>query len=119
MVEWVGHQRHTTRSPTSNQRLFEFPSDRSECMKWLRYQRVISLEPQVGITSQRNKWANTDPGYTGGGIKSLGGVSIPCQPVTPAGSPVQYDHECEVIRCQCAKYDLIVGMENVRQYMVQ
>jgi hypothetical protein len=30
-------------------------------MKWLRYQRVISLETQVGITSQRNKWANTDP----------------------------------------------------------
>jgi predicted phosphodiesterase len=30
-------------------------------MKWLRYQRVVSLETQVGITSQRNKWANTDP----------------------------------------------------------
>jgi hypothetical protein len=31
------------------------------CMKWLRYQRVVSLETKVGITSQRNKWANTDP----------------------------------------------------------
>jgi hypothetical protein len=30
-------------------------------MKWLRYQRVISLETQVGVTSQINKWANTDP----------------------------------------------------------
>jgi hypothetical protein len=30
-------------------------------MKWLRYQRVISLEKQVRITSQRNKWANMDP----------------------------------------------------------
>jgi hypothetical protein len=30
-------------------------------VKWLRYQRVISLEMQGGITSQRNKWANTDP----------------------------------------------------------
>jgi hypothetical protein len=30
-------------------------------MKWLRYQRVISLETQVGITSQINKWANMDP----------------------------------------------------------
>jgi hypothetical protein len=30
-------------------------------MKWPRYQRVISLETQVGITSQRNKWANTGP----------------------------------------------------------
>jgi hypothetical protein len=29
-------------------------------MKWLRYQRVMSLETHVGITSQRNKWANTD-----------------------------------------------------------
>jgi hypothetical protein len=30
-------------------------------MEWLRYQRVISLETQVGVTSQINKWANTDP----------------------------------------------------------
>jgi hypothetical protein len=29
-------------------------------MKWLRFQRVISLETQVGTTRQRNKWANTD-----------------------------------------------------------
>jgi hypothetical protein len=31
------------------------------CMKWIRYQRVISLKIQVGNTNQRNKWANTDP----------------------------------------------------------
>jgi hypothetical protein len=30
-------------------------------MKWLRYQRVISLKIQVGNTDQRNKWDNTDP----------------------------------------------------------
>jgi hypothetical protein len=30
-------------------------------MKWLRYQRVISLKIQVENTNQRNKWANTDP----------------------------------------------------------
>jgi hypothetical protein len=30
-------------------------------MKWLRYQRVISLKIQVGNRNQRNKWANTDP----------------------------------------------------------
>ena len=30
-------------------------------MKWLRYQRVISLKIRVGITNQRNNWANTDP----------------------------------------------------------
>jgi hypothetical protein len=45
---------------------------------------------QVGITSQRNRWANTDPGHIGGGIKSLGGVSIPCRPVTLAVSPVSW-----------------------------
>jgi hypothetical protein len=31
-------------------------------MKWLRYQRVISLKIQVGIISQINKWANTGTG---------------------------------------------------------
>jgi hypothetical protein len=30
-------------------------------MKWPRYRRVISLKIQVGITSQINKWVNTDP----------------------------------------------------------
>jgi hypothetical protein len=30
-------------------------------LKWPRYRRVISLEIQVGITSQINKRANTDP----------------------------------------------------------
>jgi hypothetical protein len=30
-------------------------------MKWLRYQRVISLKIQVGIIRQRNKWTNMDP----------------------------------------------------------
>jgi hypothetical protein len=40
-------------------------------MTWLRYQRVISLETQVGITSRRNKWVNTDPRIY------VGGVSIP------------------------------------------
>jgi hypothetical protein len=30
-------------------------------MEWSSYQRVISFETQVGITSQRNEWANTDP----------------------------------------------------------
>jgi hypothetical protein len=53
-------------------------------MKCQRYQRVIDLDTQVGITSQRNKWANTDPGYTGGGIRCPGGVTTPCRPVTTA-----------------------------------
>jgi hypothetical protein len=47
---------------------------------------MIRLETQVEITSQRNRWANTDPVYTGGGIMCLGGVSILCQPVTPTVS---------------------------------
>jgi hypothetical protein len=33
----------------------------SKRKKWLRYQKGISLETQVGITNQRNKLANTDP----------------------------------------------------------
>jgi hypothetical protein len=30
-------------------------------MKWPRYRKGISLEIQVGITSQINKWTNMDP----------------------------------------------------------
>jgi hypothetical protein len=37
----------------------EFGAYRS--MKWPRYRTVINLEIQVGITSQINIWANTDP----------------------------------------------------------
>jgi hypothetical protein len=37
------------------------PTKSGWCDQVFRYQRVISLEKQVGITSQRNKWANTDP----------------------------------------------------------
>jgi hypothetical protein len=55
-----------------------------------RYQRVISLKTQIGITNQRNKWANTDTRYIGGGIRCLGGVSIPCWSITPALSPVPW-----------------------------
>jgi hypothetical protein len=33
----------------------------STLMKWPRYRRVISLEIQVEITSQINKWVNTEP----------------------------------------------------------
>jgi hypothetical protein len=46
-------------------------------VKWLRYQRVISLETQVEVKSQMNKWAH-GPGPAGDGIRCLGGVSIPC-----------------------------------------
>jgi hypothetical protein len=38
-------------------------------IKWKRNQRVISLEIQVGITNQINKWANTNPRNTSGGIR--------------------------------------------------
>jgi hypothetical protein len=30
-------------------------------MKWPRYRNVVRLEIEVTITSQINKWANTDP----------------------------------------------------------
>jgi hypothetical protein len=59
-------------------------------MKWLRYQRMISLKKPVRNINQRNKWANTDPRISGGGIRCLGGVSIPCWSITPAVSPVPW-----------------------------
>jgi hypothetical protein len=51
---------------------------------------VISLKIQVGNTNQRSKWATRTPGYTGDGIRCLGGVSIPCWSITPAVSPVPW-----------------------------
>jgi hypothetical protein len=50
-------------------------------IKWLiKISTVISLETQVGITRQKSKKANNlwTPGYTEGGIRGLGGVSILC-----------------------------------------
>jgi hypothetical protein len=79
-----------------------------------------SMCGMIGITFQRNKRANTEPGYTGGGIRCLRGVSILCRPVTPIR--VQFhDHKYGVIRCQsqCAKNRLTIGMNNVRQHMAQ
>jgi hypothetical protein len=63
-------------------------------MKWLRYQRVISLKIQVGITNQRNKWANTD---------------IRISPVDWSHPPCTqfHDHKCGVIlygRCNDITY---------------
>jgi hypothetical protein len=49
-----------------------------ESQEMLTYQRVISLEIQVGITSQRKNGLTHIPGYTGGGNMCLGGVRIPC-----------------------------------------
>jgi hypothetical protein len=46
-------------------------------IKWLR-STVISLETEVGTTRQKYKKANMVPGYIGGGIRGLGGVSILC-----------------------------------------
>jgi hypothetical protein len=59
-------------------------------MKWLRYQRVISLKIQVGNTNQRNKWANTDPQT----YRRWGGASISCWSITPALSPVLFVSFC-------------------------
>jgi hypothetical protein len=58
-------------------------------MKWLRYQRVISLKIQVGklIQIREINGLTRTPGYTGGGIRCLGGVSIPCWSITPIVSP--------------------------------
>jgi hypothetical protein len=40
-------------------------------MKWLRYQRVISLETQIGVTSQitkKRKGLTLTPGHAGGAM---------------------------------------------------
>jgi hypothetical protein len=53
-------------------------------LQWPRYQRLISLDTHLGITSQMNKWTNMDPRTYRGGIRCLRGISISCRPVTPA-----------------------------------
>jgi hypothetical protein len=45
-------------------------------LEWLRYQTVISLETEVGITSQRNKKQKWTPGHTEGRVRCLGGVKM-------------------------------------------
>jgi hypothetical protein len=35
---------------------------------------VIIQGTQVGITSQRNKWVNLDPGHTGGGVLQISSI---------------------------------------------
>jgi hypothetical protein len=87
-------------------------------MKWLRYQRVISLETQVGITSQSNKWANTDARI------HRSWDQVPRRSNHPLSHPLGakfHDHECGVIRClsQCAKYSQTVDMKNIRQHIAQ
>jgi hypothetical protein len=83
-----------------------------------RYQRVIRLEIQVVIASLIKGDLTQTPRHTGGGIRCLGGVSIPCW-----HSPwAQFHyHECRVFCCQsqCYKYCLSIGMKSVRQQMAQ
>jgi hypothetical protein len=90
-------------------------------MKWLCYQRVISLQTQVGITSQRNKWAYMDTRV----YQRWDQVPRRSKHPLPTGHtrPELYfhDHKCGVIGCQsqCAKYGLTIGMKNVKQLMAQ
>jgi hypothetical protein len=85
-----------------------------DLMKWLRYQRVISLKIQVGNTNQRNKWANTDPRLY------RRWDQVPRRGKHPMLiNHTRCEHECGVIRCQsqCVKYGLTIGMKNVRQHI--
>jgi hypothetical protein len=87
--------------------------------EWLRYQRVISLETQVGVTSQINKLANTDPRRW---------YHVPRRSKHPLstghtrrepGSIIMNVELSAVCQSQCAKYDLTNTMKNVRQHMTQ
>jgi hypothetical protein len=90
-------------------------------MKWLRYQRVISLETHVGVTSQIIKWANTDPRtyrkwdhVPRRNIHPLSTGHIRRQP----RSMIMNAELSAVCQSQFAKYGLTIGMK-VRQHMAQ
>jgi hypothetical protein len=91
-------------------------------MKWLRYQRVTSLETEVGITSQRNKWANTDPRIYRRWDQVLKRSKHPLLTGHTRREPSSMIMNAElsaVCQSQCAKYGLTIGMKNVRQHMAQ
>jgi hypothetical protein len=56
--------------------------------KRLIYQRVISLQAQVGVASQKNKALTQTIGHARGEIRCLGGVSIPCRQVISSVRPI-------------------------------
>jgi hypothetical protein len=68
-------------------------------MKRLRYQKVISLETQVGVTSYMCKWANTDP-RTCRRWDQVPRRSKHPLPTDHTRCGAQFhDHECKVICC--------------------
>jgi hypothetical protein len=54
-------------------------------MKWNKFQTVIDLISPVGNTNQKGQTQTS--GYTRGGVRYLGGVSVSCRQVTTAMSP--------------------------------
>jgi hypothetical protein len=88
--------------------------------RWLRYQRVISLETQVGVTSQINRWANTAP------RTCWRWDQVPRRSMHPLltghtrhepSSMIMNAELSAVCQSQCAKYALTIGLKNVRQHI--
>jgi hypothetical protein len=84
----------------------------------LKHLFSLMFETHIGITSQRNKWANTDP-RTYLRWDQVPWSKHPMSTGHTRCNLAQFlDHECEVIRCQsqCAKNGLTIIMKNVRQH---
>jgi hypothetical protein len=91
-------------------------------MKWLRYQRVISLETQVGVKSLISKWANTDP-YTyrrWDQVPRRNNHPLSTGHTRREPSSIIINFELSALgENHCTKYDLTIGMKNIRQHMSQ
>jgi hypothetical protein len=91
-------------------------------MEWLRYQRVISLETQVGVTNQITKWTNTDPQTCRRWDQVPRRSKHPLSTGHTRREPSSMIMNAElsaVCQSQCANYSLTIGMKNVRQHMAQ
>jgi hypothetical protein len=91
-------------------------------MKWLRYQRVpvISLETQVGVTSQINKWANMDPRTCWRWDQVPRRSKNPLKTGHTRREPSSIIVNVElsaVCQSNCTKCSLTIGMKNARQHI--
>ena len=90
-------------------------------MKWLRYQRVISLKIQVGITNQRNKWANTDPRIyrRWDQVPRRSKHLLLINRTRREPSSMIMNAELSAVKVSQSKYSLTIGMKNIRHSMAQ
>jgi hypothetical protein len=89
-------------------------------MKRLRYQRVISLEIQIVVTSQINKWVNTDPRTYRKWHQVPRRSKHPLSTGHNHREPSHMIMDAEfsaVCQSQCVKYGLTIGMKNATQHM--